>query len=195
MNYSTFSWKELLTDADRRVPGPLSRHTAVGFVPAELEARMTAEDHQQSTVTEKRPPVLQVSKTTASLSCSGCGQVAQWVPAVVRGHVKNVQLWKWTHLEWRCRAERPVLPGAPYLAQDDRHLLDLAESGEEERSALRERRSGRCRRGWKLRGGEIFSGITTGQTDGRKKDVKLWIRKTFWQMDEEVSGEVLFLPV
>lgn len=57
-----------LTNTDRGVPGPASRHTAVGFVSVELVTGTTAEDHQQSSVTEKRLPVLQVSKTTASLS-------------------------------------------------------------------------------------------------------------------------------
>lgn len=65
---------KLLTNTDWDVPGPVSRHTAVGFVSMELIARMTAEDHQQSSVTEKCLPVLQVFKTTASLSSTHCRQ-------------------------------------------------------------------------------------------------------------------------
>ena len=52
----------------------MPRHTTVGFVSMELVARTTTEDHQQSTVTEKRPPVLQVFKTTTSLDSMRCRQ-------------------------------------------------------------------------------------------------------------------------
>lgn len=65
---------KLLTNTHWGVPGPVSRHTAVGFVSMELVARTTAEDHQQSTVTEKRLPVLQVFKTIASFSSTHCRQ-------------------------------------------------------------------------------------------------------------------------
>lgn len=63
---------KLLTDTDWGVPGPVSRHTAVGFVSMEIVAGTTAEDHQQSTVTEKRLSVLQVSETAALLSSTRC---------------------------------------------------------------------------------------------------------------------------
>lgn len=65
---------ELLTNTNWGVSGPVSRHTAVGFVSMELVARMTAEYHQQSSVTEKCLAVLQVSETIASLSSIHCRQ-------------------------------------------------------------------------------------------------------------------------
>lgn len=40
----------------------------------EFVTRVTAEDHQQSTITEKCPPVLQVFKTIASLGSTHCRQ-------------------------------------------------------------------------------------------------------------------------
>lgn len=67
----------LLTDTHRGVPGPDPRHTAVSFVSMELVARTTAKDHQQSSVTEKRLPILQVSKTAASLRSTRCETFSQ----------------------------------------------------------------------------------------------------------------------
>lgn len=62
----------VLTNTDWEISGPGSRHTAVCFVSMKLVARMTAEGHQQSTVTEKRPPVFQMSETTACLCSTDC---------------------------------------------------------------------------------------------------------------------------
>lgn len=65
---------KLLTNTDRGVPGPVTRNTTVGFVSVELVAMVTAKNHQQPTIAEKRPPILQVFETTALLAATRCRQ-------------------------------------------------------------------------------------------------------------------------
>lgn len=191
---------KLLTNTDWGVPGPVSRHTAVGFVSMELVAGATAEDHQESSVAEKRLPVLQVSKTTASLSSTHCRQFHNECTA----YLDNTQVWKLS--TWSVDAEQSeqcsqsLSSHLNVRVQDDTTIYwDTSRkiwTGKDGRAGWRvkhlESESGEYMRG---RRDVVWDYCRMGRwEEGRDEGGVRWWWKTLWQMDREVSGEMFFLP-
>lgn len=180
----------VLTNTDWEVSGPVSRHTAVGFVSMKIVARMTAEGHQQSTVTEKCPPIFQMPETTACLCSTHC---QYWENDYLllsdnTASITTMQRIKWTQSStWSVdtdqndhSCQKPHLNLCSGWNDDVQHWRIRRGRRWEEQGSTWRMKVGSMR-GWTLRGG---SRITIKWTNGRRKgrQERYCIHKTFLQI-------------